>query len=867
MRKGITILLLWLCSLPAFAGHITGGEMYYVYNGMVNGRHQYSVTLKFYKRCGISTAFPDPAIVSVFNKTDLSRVEDIYAPLSRQENIRLGNINPCISNPPNVCFDVAYYNFTVLLPGSPAGYILASQVNFRINGMNNLVTGYSGIGAMYTAEIPGTTPPSNAPNNSSARFTGSDLVLVCTGNPFSYSFAATDPDGDQLRYSFCGAFRSSSQSGSAPPPDPPPYSELPYQTPAYSASSPMGSGITINTNTGLVQGTAPAPGQYVVTVCVEEIRRGAILSTQRKDIQINVADCSVAGASLLPEYSLCKSSMTLSLENRNSSPVITRTDWEIRDRAGNLVHQLNGAGLVYNFPDTGLYSVKLVVNRNLSCADSTNALVRVYPGFVPDFSFTGGCVNRPSFFRDESRSVYGIPDSWQWDFGELTDNGDQSALQQPAYTYPQTGDKTVQLIVTDSRGCRDTLTKNIQITNGAPIGLAFRDTLICRNDPLELRASGNGRFNWSPSATVADPGNPVTAVFPQATTTYFVDLDNGGCINRDSVRVRVVDFVTLLVADTTVCRGDQTTLKPVTDGLQFQWSPAALVSSPTVKEPIVNVPTATLFTITALIGGCSDTKSFTVRPVPYPFADAGPDQSVCAGNPALLTGQTDGSAWSWSPAGGLDDPFSLRPTVTVNRTTEFILSVTDTLGCPKPARDTVRLTVFPKPPVFAGRDTAVLVNQPLQLNATGGISYQWSPATGLSDPGISNPIARFSSPGSGFQYRVRGTDTAGCQADAFIRIRVFQTGPMVFVPTAFTPNRDGLNDELRPQAAGILDIAQFTVFNRWGQAVFTTRQSGKGWDGRFNGAEQAPGTYVWQVVATDYLGKPYFSKGTVTLIR
>lgn len=867
MRKGITILLLWLLSQPAGAGHITGGEMYYVYNGLVNGKHQYTVTLKFYKRCGISTAFPDPAIVSIFNKTDLSRVEDIYAPLSRQENIRLGNINPCISNPPNVCFDVAYYNFTVSLPGSPAGYVLASQVNFRINGMNNLVAGYSGIGAMYTAEIPGTTPPSNAPNNNSARFTGSDLVLVCTGNPFTYSFAATDPDGDQLRYSFCGAFRSSSQSGSAPPPDPPPYTELPYQSPAYTAITPMGSGITINTNTGLVQGVAPAPGQYVVTVCVEEIRRGAILSTQRKDIQINVADCSVAGASLLPEYSLCDTSQTISLENRNSSPVITRTDWEVRDRAGNLVHLYNGTGLLYRFADTGLYTVRLVVNRNLGCADSTDALIRVYPGFVPDFSFTGGCVNRPSFFTDRSRSVYGVPVSWQWDFGESTDNGDQSALPGPSYIYPRTGDKTVQLIVTDSRGCRDTITKDIQVTNGAPISLAFRDTLICRNDPLELRATGNGIFNWSPPATVADPSSPVTSVFPQTSTTYYVDLDNGGCTNRDSVQVRVVDFVTLLVRDTTVCRGDQTQLKPVSDGLQFQWSPAALVSSPSVKEPFTNVPSPTTFTITAVIGSCRDTKSFTVIPVPYPLADAGPDLSVCAGSPARLNGQTNGSQWSWSPAAELDDPLSLRPTATVNRTTDFIFSVTDTLGCPKPGIDTARVIVFPKPAIYAGRDTAVLVNQPLQLNATGGILYQWSPSTGLSDPGIANPVALFRSPGTGYQYRVRGTDAAGCQADAFIRIKVFQTGPMVFVPTAFTPNGDGLNDELRPQSAGIGQIAAFTIYNRWGQAVFSSRLQGKGWDGRINGIEQPSGTYAWQVVATDYLGKPYFSKGTVTLIR
>lgn len=95
----------------------------------------------------------------------------------------------------------------------------------------------------------------------------------------------------------------------------------------------------------------------------------------------------------------------------------------------------------------------------------------------------------------------------------------------------------------------------------------------------------------------------------------------------------------------------------------------------------------------------------------------------------------------------------------------------------------------------------------------------------------------------------------------------FKTGPTVFVPTAFTPNGDGLNDLLRPIGAGIREIEYFGIYNRWGQLLFSTRQNGKGWDGRMNGTLQASGTYVWQVQAVDYLGKPYFQKGVFTLVR
>ena len=88
-----------------------------------------------------------------------------------------------------------------------------------------------------------------------------------------------------------------------------------------------------------------------------------------------------------------------------------------------------------------------------------------------------------------------------------------------------------------------------------------------------------------------------------------------------------------------------------------------------------------------------------------------------------------------------------------------------------------------------------------------------------------------------------------------------------YVPTAFTPNGDGLNDILRPIMAGMKKLEYFTVYNRWGQEVFSTSVGGKGWDGSFQGKPQTSETYIWVVKAVDYKGSVYFRKGTVTLIR
>jgi gliding motility-associated-like protein len=211
---------------------------------------------------------------------------------------------------------------------------------------------------------------------------------------------------------------------------------------------------------------------------------------------------------------------------------------------------------------------------------------------------------------------------------------------------------------------------------------------------------------------------------------------------------------------------------------------------------------------------------------------------------------------------------TLNPTVFPARTTAYVLTVHDVLGCPKPGRDTIVVTVMPKMHPFAGRDTSVVVGQPLQFNATGGVNYSWSPSTGLSAIDIFNPVGVYSTEmPTSIRYKVVMTNPAGCLDSAYVNVKIFKTGPKIFVPTAFTPNGDGLNDVIRPIAVGIQSIEYFSIYNRWGQLVFTTTINGQGWDGKIGNKEQGSNVFVWMVKAIDYLGKPYFAKGTVTLIR
>ena len=182
-------------------------------------------------------------------------------------------------------------------------------------------------------------------------------------------------------------------------------------------------------------------------------------------------------------------------------------------------------------------------------------------------------------------------------------------------------------------------------------------------------------------------------------------------------------------------------------------------------------------------------------------------------------------------------------------------------------RDTIVVRVNPKVIAYAGKDTVVVVGQPLQLQATGGSSYVWSPTTGLNNPNISNPVGTYTNNMDSIQYKVVVADDIGCADSAFVKVVVYKVLPTVFVPTAFTPNNDGLNDVVAPIMVGIQKLNYFSIYNRWGELVFTTTQNKKGWDGTIGGRLQNTGVFVWMVSAEDYSGQKIFLKGTVTLIR
>jgi gliding motility-associated-like protein len=873
MKKIALLSILIFASLISYSNHLKGGWVYYeaLGDGSTPGTIKYRITVKQYLDCGSTSGQIDPDVyLGIFNGQNNQLFQQITIPTSGTEIISKQTFNPCINPAPVTCFRIDSYTTIVDLPSNPGGYILAVQRCCRIAGIKN-VSNSSTIGVTYTTTIPGTINGINFEKNHSPQFAQKDTVVICYNGNFTFDFGATDHDADSLVYSFCsGLVGGGSGSGGTNtarpnPPSNPPYSSVPYSG-VYSGGSPMGSTVTIDSKTGLITGIAPGiTGDYVVAVCATEFRNGVRIGETKKEIHITVASCTLDAALLESSYLEC-GGFTKEFVNNSTSPVGSTYTWQFGDPASGANNFSNLIKPSHTYSDTGVFVLKLKVESIGGCKDSATSLVKVYPGFNPKFDILGSCFASPFEFQDKSESKYGLVNSWKWDFGDASSTDDTSTLKNAVYTYPNSGNRQVQLTVTNSKGCSGVITKTANVRDIPLLTLPFKDTLICSIDTLPLIAKGNGIFTWTPNKNIinANTGNP--KVFPKDTTTYYVSLNENGCVSKDSIKVNVLNFITVDAGrDTSMCRTDSISLRPVSHALQYVWSPSTSLNNPTLKNPIATPLATTRYYVTANLGKCQDRDSVLVKVTPYPQANAGEDVIICHGSRTQLTGTIVGSSFTWSPANTLQNASSLRPTAFPTTTTNYVLSAFDTLGCPKPYRDTIAVNVQPKIFAFAGNDTVVVANQPLQLNATGGTDYLWSPTSNMNNFNIANPILLLSADVESITYRVR-VGVQGCYAEDDITIKVFK-GPDIYIPTGFTPNNDRKNDILKPTLAGMKSFTYFKIFNRWGQLLFQTAQIGAGWDGTFKGKEQASGTYVYVAEAVDYLGNKVFRKGTVVLIR
>lgn len=875
MKKVALILCLIGCVTTALARHGKGGYLVYQYlgAGALPSTSKYKVTVVHYVNCRETGFELGSVFVGVFNAGNNSIYQTVEISRSSQQTIQKSRFDGCINPIPEVCFFLAFYVTTIDLPNNNTGYVLAEQECCRANGILNII-GSGEVGTTNFNTIPGIINGVDYHTNSSPEMAIKDTAVICHSSPFELDFGTTDPDGDNLTYSFCSATLGGTRGDRQPnPPSHPPYTSVDYPSP-YSGASPLGNGVSINSKTGLIKGIAPAAtGTYTIAVCVTEYRNGVIISSTKKEILVTVADCTLSAATLAPSYINCDS-YSFTFQNESYASNVSSYLWDFGTTVSN-PGLLTQSTPEFTYPDTGTYTIKLKVTSGDNCTDSATSSVKIYPGFSASFTAKGSCFQSPFFFTDNSYVKWGKIIRYKWDFGDATTLADTSEKPNASYQYKTPGNVTATLIVASDKGCVDTAVKTVSVNNKPQIVLPFTDTLICRDDrlPIPVQTSGTS-YQWTPAYNInnATVSNPV--VYPFDTTIYTLVVRDKQCIDSVQLTINVIDSVTLrLPGEVKLCATDSIQLQPLSDALYFAWrelGDMVSLSSNNIKDPTVAPLQSTTYVVTASVGHCNATAQTNVLVSPYPSAVVSNSINICYGHTTQLHAVTKAAHYMWSPAASLSDANTLNPLAGPEVTTNYILTVSDTFYCIKSINDTVLVQVIPLVQVDAGNDTGAVINQPLQLQATAGedASYRWTPLTGLYSNDVSNPTVVVTDPAiRSLTYFVTAITPEGCTGTDSVHVKIYTSQPDIFIPSAFTPDGDGRNDIFKPIAAGIAQLRFFRVYNRLGELMYETAKTGEGWNGIYKGKLQPPGTYVFAAEGSDYKGRIIFKRGTVVLIR
>ncbi len=388
------------------------------------------------------------------------------------------------------------------------------------------------------------------------------------------------------------------------------------------------------------------------------------------------------------------------------------------------------------------------------------------------------------------------------------------------------------------------------------------------NPALQWQLSTDNGVTWTDiigatSNSYTFTGTVIGVYKYRLTVAEAGNISNINCRVASNVTTITIHDLPVVTAgsNSPVCEG-----KPVNltagGGASYTWSgPGGFTSG--LQNPVFNAAfnSAGNYIVTAKDQfGCVNTASTTVSILSKPVIDVFPKSAAfCIGDSVLLTA-TGGISYFWTPATGLSNPASASTYAKPLSTTTYTVTATAANGCTDSLA--VKISVFKKPVVYAGKDLVLINGQSAVINAvldTTNVNYFWSPVDFLSDPSIVRPTTK---PDRDIAYTLHAVSGLGCGVSTdTVLIKVYNG---IFIPNAFTPDGNGKNDRWEIKALAAYPFAKVLLFNRFGELIFASNGATDYWDGTYKGKKAAAGAYVYVIDLKN--GSP-FIKGEVLVIR
>jgi len=398
----------------------------------------------------------------------------------------------------------------------------------------------------------------------------------------------------------------------------------------------------------------------------------------------------------------------------------------------------------------------------------------------------------------------GAPVKWNWNF----DDGDTSTLQNPIHLYSKAGAYNVELIISTALGCKDTTAKRVNVYPN-PVA-SFTSNVAC----------------WGDTTNFTNTSNPMDGAIIKTwwdfdDSTYSVDLNPNHVfvIKKDSFQVKMVIVTSHGCIDTAI---KTVTTHPI----------------PTFKYKANSV------------SGCN------------PFTTSFHDSSTVPGGTIVN--------WLWN-FGDKSLTYNNDPTHTYVDEGEFFVSlmITTSYGCRM--SDTLKypIIVYPKPiaefTVDPGVTTMYEPTIKITDESSGGTLWNWD--LGDKTTSMDQDVKHTYADTGTFVITQIVMNQYGCRDTAIHEVRI-NGEPTIFIPNAFTPDGNGMNDIFLPKMFGVREFSM-TIYNRWGDLIFISNDSEIGWNGRVDGIGEIvkDDTYIYKIYVRDLKGNPKIYKGKLTVVK
>jgi len=539
---------------------------------------------------------------------------------------------------------------------------------------------------------------------------------------------------------------------------------------------------------------------------------------------------------------------------------------------------------VHNYLTPGIYVPALILKDAGGCS-ATSEL----PDKVIIDSLSASFTPKPSVICDSATSQFSpaiislsteklqSPLQYMWVINEanLVDTSYNATVN---HFFNKIGTHAVSLTVTSPYGCQQKVTNAVTVKQGVHATITGADK-VCQGDsetftgtatPTNIPLQWKWNFGNGASSSIQ---NPAPQTFNNSGMKQIsLIVNNGSCYDTayHPLMVNVHPDIKFIPAIPFVCLGSSTSLT-ATGGTVYHWSSNGPLLNANNATAIVS-PAAGTFYIADVTNaeGCSSKDSVFVKII-TPFTLNVPASLFACEGSAVQLAVSGADKYKWiNNIEGISNINIPNPSALPNSSVTFTVVGYDNYNCFTDTAD-VLVRISKLPLVNAGEDKELMAGIPLTLSPTisGAVSWTWSPSDYLNCTSCLNPVSK---PTFSITYTLTASNADGCKANDEVSIHLMCAKNLIFIPNAFTPNRDNINDRFNITGSGIKKIRSIIIYSRWGTPVFEKQNinindRNNSWDGTFKGEPMPGGAYVYMIKTECEGGEIFEYRGAVILVR